>query len=200
MLSNFPDTEKELLSQLKEGDEKAFERIYSFYSLKIYGKLLKLTKSPATTEDLLQTIFLKLWSARQNINLEKPFGPYLFKIANNVVCDFFREAKKNLLQRENLIIRAMINYAHTEEEGYMEEKEKKLRDAIDALPPQRKIVFTLCKLNGKSYSEVSNILQVSTSTINDHIVKATRFIKESLGIFPCFWVILALASIFLIKF
>ena len=55
-----------------------------------------------------------------------------------------------------------------------------LYQAIELLPPKRKLVFRLCKLEGKTYEEVSLLLGISLSTISDHIVKANLFIKSQL--------------------
>ena len=57
-------------------------------------------------------------------------------------------------------------------------KDKELMRTIEALPAQRKLVFTLCKLEGKSYAEVSRLLQISESAVNDHISRAHRFIFQ----------------------
>jgi RNA polymerase sigma-70 factor (ECF subfamily) len=69
-------------------------------------------------------------------------------------------------------------YTHIEEELLYKENEEWLLGIIERLPLQRKRIFKLCKIEGKSYIEVSELLGISTSTINDHIVKATRFIRE----------------------
>ncbi|RNI33826.1 hypothetical protein EFY79_17715 [Hanamia caeni] len=55
-----------------------------------------------------------------------------------------------------------------------------LYDAIELLPPRRKLIFKLCKIECKSYEQISLQLGVSCSTISDHIVKANRFIKTIL--------------------
>lgn len=57
-----------------------------------------------------------------------------------------------------------------------------LHHAIEKLPPKRKLIFTLCKLDGISYDEVAEQMEVSPGTINDHIVKGTRFVKEYLAL------------------
>ena len=54
---------------------------------------------------------------------------------------------------------------------------KAFYEAIAALPPRRRQIFRLCKLDGKSYEEAALQLGLSTSTISDHIVKATHFIQ-----------------------
>ena len=61
-----------------------------------------------------------------------------------------------------------------------DEKSVLLENAISKLPPQRQQVFRLCKLEGKSYRDVSELLGISLSTISDHIVKATKSIRNYL--------------------
>lgn len=177
-MNELSETDFLLITSLKKGDEKAFEKIYSLYSGMLYGKILKLTKSPYAAEEILQVTFTKLWAARDKFDPDKPIKPYLFAIANNATCDFFRQAKKDSRNREDIVLRSMLYYDCPAEANYADEKEQKLKQAIESLPKQRQLIFTLCKLNGKSYAEVSKLLQVSTSTINDHIVKAVKFLKE----------------------
>ena len=66
---------------------------------------------------------------------------------------------------------------HVEEGVFLKETSEILNKAINNLPSQQKLVFTLCKLEGKSYEDASATLGISTSTINNHIVKATKSIK-----------------------
>ena len=60
-----------------------------------------------------------------------------------------------------------------------DEKLVALESTIQNIPPQRQQVFRLCKLEGKSYKEVSELLGISVSTISDHIVNATKFIRSN---------------------
>lgn len=57
--------------------------------------------------------------------------------------------------------------------------DEELMRTIERLPPQRKTVFKLCKLEGKSYAEASRILNISEAAINDHITKANKFLFEN---------------------
>ncbi len=82
-----PD-ERELLSQLKQGDEQAFAKIYNLYSSRLFGNIFRMVKSESTTEEILQDTFLKIWYNRSSINLDKSFRSYLIRIAENKVYDF----------------------------------------------------------------------------------------------------------------
>jgi RNA polymerase sigma factor (sigma-70 family) len=61
-----------------------------------------------------------------------------------------------------------------------EEYETLLHEAIEMLPPRRRLIFRLCKIEGKSYVEAASQLGITSGTVNDHIVKATRSIVSYL--------------------
>lgn len=169
--------DRELLVLLRDGSERAFDFFYQKYSLQIYRKLYKMTKVSALAEELLQEVFVKIWEKRHLIDPDKSFKSYLFQIAQNQVYDFYRKVSRDeKLQKE--IIRGFDELHNITEEGIdLKETQEMLAQAIENLPPQQKLVFTLCKIEGKSYDEVSTVLGISTSTINGHIVKATKNIK-----------------------
>ena len=170
--------EKELLSQLKQDDEQAFEKIYKLYSARLYGNLLKLVKTEPEAQEILQDVFMKIWDNRRSIDTNKSFRSYLFKIAENKVYDFFRKMARDK-KKETAWVALFSSASLTEEELLLTDKnDAMLNSAIELLPPQRRQVFRLCKLEGKSYKEVSELLGISVSTISDHIVKATKSIRN----------------------
>ena len=172
--------EKELVSLLQKGDKGAFGELYHRYKHKLYCNFRKLVKSESQAEELLQHLFVKIWENRFSLDADKVFKAYLFRIAENLVYDFFRKATRDKNIEATLMTVATENYSHIEEAIYSKEREAIISRAVASLPPQRRHVFTLCKLEGKTYEEVSVELGISTSTINDHIVKATRSVREYL--------------------
>lgn len=169
--------ERELLSQIREGDVKAFEYIYNVYSGKLYGNIVRMVKSGPIAEEMLQDIFQRIWEHRKGIDINRSFKSYLFTIARNLVYDHF-----NITSKEKLLAQYLRSKSEKQVLGVsnqLEEKESELllERAVHQLPPQRKLVYTLCKIEGKSYEDVSQALGISVSTISDHIVKATKSIK-----------------------
>ena len=173
-----PHDERELLSLLKQGNEQAFEKIYDSYSSRLFGNVFKMVKSETTTQEILQDVFIKIWSNRASIDLDKSFRSYLFRIAENQVYDFFRKASRDKKIQAQLFATATEGYEHIEEMIYRKENALLLQKAIDSLSPQRQQIFRLIKLDNKSYDEVSRLLGISVSTISDHIVKANKAIRE----------------------
>jgi RNA polymerase sigma-70 factor (ECF subfamily) len=172
--------EKNLVTRLKESDQEAFEQLYRLYSGRLLGYLIKFVKSDLYAAELLQDTFIKLWDNRRNVDPDQSFRSYLFRIAENNVYDFFRKAARDKRLQEAIINSAGEIYKHVEEDLFTKQNEQLLQDAINLLPPKRRQVFQLIKIEERSYDEVSSLLNISASTINDHIVKATKYIRENL--------------------
>jgi RNA polymerase sigma-70 factor (family 1) len=169
--------EKELLIQLREGSSEALDYFYHQYSLQIYRKLLKMVRVIVIAEELTQDVFVRIWDKRHCIDPEQSFKSYLYMIAQNLVYDMYRKIARE--ERLQGVIRSEKSecYMHVEEDMVLKETSQILKKAINSLPAQQKLVFTLCKLEGKSYEDASAALGISPSTINGHIVKATRSLK-----------------------
>lgn len=172
------DDESRLLDALRLGDAVAFEALYHHYSKPVFRKLVNMIKHIPLAEELTQDVFVKIWDKRAIIDMEKPFLFYLLTVANHTVSDFYRKAARvNRLQQEIISASAEL-YNPIEEQLFYKESRDILEKAIENLPTQQRLVFRLCKIDGKSYEEVSQLLQISTSTVSNHIVKATKSIKK----------------------
>lgn len=174
--------EKELLARLRQDDRAAFDQIYQYYSLRIYSNILRMVKDADDAQELLQDLFLKVWEKRHSIDPNLSFKSYLFRIARNLVYNFIRDASIERKVQDYLAKVGTELHNAVEDTIVFKEQQQILEQAINNLPPQRRRVYQLCKIEGHSYQEVSDLLGISTSTISDHIVKATRFIKEQHGL------------------
>ncbi|MGO4878492.1 RNA polymerase sigma factor [Pedobacter psychrotolerans] len=169
--------EQALLLQLKNGDQRAFEILYNRYKFRIAGNLFKLLKSDDLVKEILQELFFKIWEVRAQIDPEKSFKSYLFRIAENLVYDYFRKVAKDKRLLAKMVASSSELYLHIEEDMLNKEEAQKLQQAINMMPIQRKMVFTLCKLEGKSYKEVEEIMGINAKTISSHMLQANRFLR-----------------------
>lgn len=178
ILQNEPDfREDELLALLATGDRPAFKQLYKAYYSKIYAYALKFTKSAFLAEDIAQDVFLKIWENRDSLRDVKFFKGYLFTICKNMTLSMLSRAAREVKIRDLILAGAMQFHSDTEFKIQNEEYERLLNQAIESLPPQRKLIFRLCKIEGKCYEEAAEQLAISPGTVNDHIVKATRAIR-----------------------
>lgn len=175
-------SDRDMLLRLKAGNVEAFDFFYRKHRGRIYANILKLVKSPDIAADILQEVFIKVWNNAPGIDINQSFEGYLVRIAQNSVYDFFRKAARQKKLEDKLITSSLADIdSDADIELDLEESIKLLSKEIDLLPPKCKEVFQLCKLEGKSYEEVAQLLNISTATVNNHIVKATRILKSRLG-------------------
>lgn len=154
-----------------------FNAVYMSYQGVLYKKFRFMLDFQEIAEDILQDVFLKTWQLRHIIRTEESLKSYMFRIGQNLIMDHYRRQKRE--QGVALLYAYFVSSVEQIDEEciFREDKFSKLEQIINRLPPKRKQVFEMCKLEKRSYEEVSEILCISTSTISDHIVKATQFIK-----------------------
>lgn len=160
--------------RLNAGEMIAFEWLYNTYKHQLAGNLLKLVKTSDIAEDILHDVFVKVWENRTKIDPTRSFEGYLYRIAANMVADFYRKISKDRNYQKQLISIQETVYQHIDE--LLENKYRKelIDKALTELPPKCRTVFQLCKIEGRSYEEVSNLLQISPNTISNHLNRANK--------------------------
>lgn len=176
--------EYELLQQLIEGDTKAFKDIYELYQDRIFAFAYKLTKSRENANDIVQEIFIKLWEKREQIKVELNFGAYLKKMTQNHVYDFLRKVSKDRALQQSIKEKLQALQNKTEEDLLAKELQKAYLEAIENLPPQRKLVYQLSREENLSYDEIAERLQISRHTVHNQMVSAIRSIREYVTAHP----------------
>lgn len=173
--------EATLLKKVRGGDTYAFEALYDQYKRPLAKNLLRLLKAQSLAEDVLQETFVKVWENRASIDTERALGPFLYRIAVNLVYDIYRRSQLDRKLADELMSTADDIYTHVEEELINREQLDLLTALLKQVPPQRRRVFELFKLEGKSYQEISKELGISKATINSHITKVNQFLRNKIG-------------------
>ena len=173
--------ESALLQRIAKGDEKAFQIIYNLYKQKIYTVAFKILKSESLAEDILHEVFLNIWKLTpENLHNIQHLNSYLRTATTNQALKIIRKAKIQLQFHQDTAYQWTEAQQETEEHIFMKDTEKLLGEAIDQLPPQQKLVFTLCKEEGLKYAEVAERLHLSQLTVKTHMQHALRFLKRYL--------------------
>jgi len=174
--------EQTLLHQLSLGDRKAFAAIYEEYGAGIYNYLLKFTKDPVLTEDLVHDVFLKVWEVRDQLNVRSSFGAYLYRIARNTAITQLNRISLYDTIRDELMHRISLNNSYPELMNEIEAKQYQglLQQAIHKLSPQRREAFELVRQQGMSYEEAALHMNISRHTLKEYLTLAVKSIKEYL--------------------
>lgn len=180
MINDQTALERDILLRLRSGDEDAFRTIYERYSRLIYHNIMRFVKDPSIADDLLQDVFIKIWENRELVNPDRSFPAYLFTCSRNITFNFKRHLKVQIESAKHLTHDQTHIDKSLEEMLDTKEVQNIIENVINKLPLQRQKIFRMCKWEGMSYQEVAEELQISVSTVRDHIVKANKFVKEAI--------------------
>ena len=168
----------ELVKKIKAGDSEAFETIFNLYQENIFHFLLYKLKDSAAAEDQLQEVFFRLWKNRANLNEQQSVKNYLYTIADNLVLNAARHLKVVTNYQEQF--RSRLFSTPENPQHILEEKEfkQRLMNAIEALPEKSRIVFLMSRMEDLSYQEISERLSISVKTVEGHMTKALKLLRE----------------------
>lgn len=170
-----------LVVRLKQGDLEAFDMIYNMYAGKLYAFGMKYLKSTADAEELVQSVFMKVWENHKKIDSDLSFRSYLFTIAYNDICKLFRR-KSYLRKYVNETLYENSEISASAEEGIdYQSVIAEVQKIVNTLPEKQKEVFVKSRLEGKSAKEISEELGLSPGTIDNYISGAMKFIRSRIS-------------------
>lgn len=178
MEKELPYNEKELVLLIANNDERAFELLIAKYSSILYGHVLSYLKNPAQAEEITQDIFLNIWNLRASLPQIDNFHAYLLRAARNRTISAFR--KKMTEDSASEFGELDSGYSTPSESLEYRELSATILTAIDQLPPRRKEVFRMSRIEGKSHEEIAEALSISRSAVNQHIIEALVFLRTHL--------------------
>lgn len=174
------DTDNELIDKLRIGDVEAFDRVYQRYAGKLYAFSLKYLKSKEEAEELVQSVFLKVWENQKNLRKNTSFKSYLFTIAYNEICNLFRRRKYQQNFIAKIGIEGSVTSGETEDQIEFQFVLEQVDQIIARLPEKQKIIFLKSRKEGKSTKEIADELGLSPGTVDNYISESLKFIRSNL--------------------
>ena len=174
-------TEKGYIEAVSRGDEQAFESLFLHYFPRIKGFISGILQNEEEAEDISQDIFVSMWQNRDRLKEIENLNAYLYRIAKNTV---FRHIERSLLfrdyqeQQTNNASFTSTDNDSIEEELYAKELEFLISVAVEKMPPQRKQIYRMSRVDELSNDEIATQLSISKRTY--HSLKTTqRKIREN---------------------
>jgi len=169
--------DKENLQRFKVLYDTLYDRLYLFISRRSH--------SPEEAKDLVQEVFLRLLEKSIDFKAQSNIDALVFTIARNLIIDSYR--KKIVFNDRLPSISAFYPAEYLDEADEDGEDPSLLRlnsikAAVEALPEQRKIIFKLNKYNGLSSEEIAEQLSISKRTVENHLYRAIKSLKNQLSL------------------
>lgn len=171
--------ERNLIIGLKEGDKAAFSLLFRAYykDLVLFGGHFLPGDKPAC-EDVVQSVFLKLWNDRKVIAIETSLKSYLLKAVRNGCLDEIRH--QDIVRDHEAYTQATRPDNDIDTENYIlySDLQHHLQAALKKIPAPCREAFEMNRFEGLKYREIAEKLQVSERTVEVRIAKAIELLKR----------------------
>jgi RNA polymerase sigma factor (sigma-70 family) len=145
----------------------------STHSGKLYGFALKFLRNAEDAQDIVQDVFEKLWINRKKVEVEKAKA-WMFTTAHNAMINYVMKKQRMILPGDELIPET----AKSERSSF--ESSQVVDRAVSILPPVQKSIILLRDLEGYTYDEIGDILELSPSQVKVYLFRARNKIKKQL--------------------
>ncbi|MEI9918156.1 MAG: RNA polymerase sigma-70 factor [Bacteroidota bacterium] len=171
----------DLLILLKQGDVRAFDNIYKFYSPRLYRFAYNRIGSVEDAEEIIQEAFLWLWENRKNLQHIQALYPYLQSVVKNAI---IRHHSRNALHEkytEAFRLFAVYFDNSSEELQALDDVQAEIERSISVLPERAQMAFRLSRFEHVPISEIAERMKISPRTAENYISSALKHLRISLG-------------------
>jgi len=172
--------DRELVELLMGGSHEALGELYARYRKQLMYFCKQYLRNEADTEDIVHDIFLRLWEKRHSLNPELSFSGFLQTLAKNCITDKFRHFDVHARYVRNMLVNEMDSTNETEDSIIDGNYTELLNELIERLPPGQKEIFRLSRMDGRTYKEISELLQTPVENVRKQVSRASKKIKEML--------------------
>jgi RNA polymerase sigma-70 factor (ECF subfamily) len=175
---------QELQQMIAASNEAAFTQLYLLFGKKLIQFAVSLVRSKETAEELVEDVFVKLWSNRHKITGIENLTVYLYVAVKNRSLNSISEKARQLIQApfDDLDIEVSDMAADPYNLLVTSEMMQKMQQAVESLPPRCKMIFKLVREDGLRYKEVADILNISVNTIDVQMAIAIKKICTMLSV------------------
>lgn len=161
-------------------DEASFEEMYNEHFRGMYSYAFTILKDAAEAEEMVQSVFVKLWERKGNLQIESSLKSYLYRMVHNDCMNLLKhETVKTKFVKEKMY--AMQN--ENESAGkkmQAAELEEKLSTALRELPEQCRTIFQLSRFEDLKYREIAQQLGIAEKTVENQMGKALKLLRLKL--------------------
>jgi RNA polymerase sigma factor, sigma-70 family len=166
---------KELFIEIKNNNKIAFEKLYSKYNKTVYGIAFSILKNKPDSEDVVQTVFTKIYTLEKDKLPKDKIGSWLYSVTKNETLLLLRKKDNNVNLEDIYSIKDENNeiYKFISQDSY--------NRLINSLNPKEQEVVSLKLLSDLTFKEIGNLLGESTNTVKWRYYKAIHTLKITLS-------------------
>lgn len=168
------------VSAIRKGNRKAFSRVVELYYNDLYWYAISLGRNDDLAKDLTQEVFLKLWKKRKKLKDGVIIKGWLYMSVRNKFLDHIKKHKGETYLLETAYAETLDDVIESEGQDSLRRRLGMVEEEINRLPKKCLQVFTLSKKEGLTNNEIADYLGLSIKTVEGHISKALKILREKL--------------------
>ncbi|CAN5681778.1 RNA polymerase sigma-70 factor [soil metagenome] len=178
------DNEHELLCCIATGNQEAFRSLFEQFKNKVYSFAAHFTHSDFIAEEITQEVFIKIWMSRETLPEINNIEAWIITLTKN--CCFNQLKKKALEMNMKAAVaqNEVMEADNVAEYIFYKDRLSILKDAMEELSPQQRLIFRLNREDGLKNEEIAHQLNIAPNTVKTHMVTALRKIREFMQTHP----------------
>ncbi|MDE6107513.1 MAG: sigma-70 family RNA polymerase sigma factor [Oscillospiraceae bacterium] len=182
-------TETELVQAARSGDQSAFAQLVKDNQAMVYSLAYRMTGNHEDAADLTQEAFLNAWRGLNSFDGRSSLSTWLYRLTSNACIDFLRREKRRVALSITLdnSEEDEERQADLPDDRYSPERELERKEAAQAvqrglcaLSPEHREVLILRELEGLSYMEIAQVLNIEEGTVKSRIARARLALRDFL--------------------
>lgn len=171
-----------MIQRISKGDKNAYQHIVLEYQKMVTVLVYRMISNSADLEDICQDIFIKVYNHLEGFRFQSKLSTWIAKIAYTSTLNYIQKKRPDLMDNTLIESKLKENALEHNPSAILESKDTQnhLNQAIERLPIQYKMVLTLYHIEEKSYTEISNILNMPEGTVKNYLFRARKQLKSYL--------------------
>ena len=181
------ETDLELMLRVREGDAASFEILLRRYRLPLVSYFRRMVRDQGLAEDLAQEVFLRVYKSRERYQPEARFTTWLYRIATNLALNAIRDRRDEVSDTAGddsdggPVLERFVDSHPTVEQRLMQgDRERLIRQAVEALPENQRAAVILHKYQEVDYRQIAKVLSVSESAVKSLLFRAYETLRVRL--------------------
>ncbi len=174
------ETEKDLIlfNRVKDGNKLAFNTIFEKYYADLCEFSFMMINSKQLAEEVVADVLANIWIKRSHIEISQSLKAYLYKSTRNMTISYIRKKKKNTFNIGDKESIQLTSDSNPEFDIIQKENVASLENILSIIPERSRLVFRMHRIEKLKYREISEILEISQKTVEKHMGKAIKIMRE----------------------
>jgi len=172
--------DKNIVDALRQGDEQVFETIFRTYYERLCNYANTILNDMDEAEEMVQSAFLNVWEKHDTLEIHTSVKSYLYRAVHNSCLNRVKHYKVRKTYGDSVKNQTELLHDDASQDLVGRELDSIVANAIDSLPDQCKLVFKLSRFENLTYAEIAEQLGISVKTVENHMVKALKVLREKL--------------------